>query len=85
LWRRPRPKLGCGAKERRINVNKSMQDPQINTLSRYDKVNAFTKELDMWKMTFYTFEIRHTSNETRDKKSFYQPLGCSAETVVIEF
>jgi hypothetical protein len=30
-------------------MNKSIQGPQINTLTRNDKVNPFMKKLEMWK------------------------------------
>jgi hypothetical protein len=31
LWRRPRPKLGCGAKERRRSMNLNVPYPVHNT------------------------------------------------------
>jgi hypothetical protein len=46
LWRRPRPKLGCGAKEGRININRYIRDNGILENRReWEREDGFSKVL----------------------------------------
>jgi len=60
------------------NLNKPIQDPQINNLTQNDKFNTFTKVFELWRTKqsnvfdmFYTSERCRPSKEREANKKLF--------------